>query len=237
MRELGTMPRAPSLRYCGIKKRMMNKGNLGGIATARKLRQLALDSYYLNPNRCMHCGSIIVVTETTKVTAVRVKKFCDSSCAAKYNNHKYPKRKSSAAVPTSIILNCQSCGNQIISGDLRRKYCKACRYYSRRVAFNSLGKRTKGSLFSSSANWQSARSSLRSHACKVFARSKRPKECVVCRYSIHVNIAHLCPVSAFPETALISEINHISNLVALCPNHHWEFDHSFLKIEDLIKLH
>jgi len=37
-------------------------------------------------------------------------------------------------------------------------------------------------------------------------------------------------VSDFPDAALIAEINDIANLVALCPNHHWEFDHGVLTL-------
>ena len=207
---------------------MIKKGNPGGIATAAKLRRQALNSYYLNPNRCRHCGAVIRVPEKSKVTDIRSKRFCNRSCAAAYNNHAYPKRKRSDNRP---MISCHSCGILINTGDLRRRYCDTCKYQSRRVV-NALGKRTKEGLFSSSANWQSARSSLRIHACKVYARSNKARECVACGYSLHVNIAHRRPVSAFPDTALISEINHISNLVALCPNHHWEFDHGFLTLEE-----
>jgi len=38
-------------------------------------------------------------------------------------------------------------------------------------------------------------------------------------------VAHRKDVSAFPDTATISEINDLANLVGLCPTHHWEFDH------------
>ena len=31
-------------------------------------------------------------------------------------------------------------------------------------------------------------------------------------------------MSSFNSDALISEINSIDNLIALCPTHHWEFD-------------
>jgi hypothetical protein len=215
---------------------MLKKGNPGSVATGIKLRKQALDLYYSNPNLCRYCGAVIPVPEGKKVTEIRLKKFCNCSCAAMYNNRLHPKRKSSEIARVAVATYCCACGNQINSRDLRRKYCDSCKYQARRV-FNALGKRTKGSLFSSSANWQSARSSLRGHACRVFARSKRAKECAICRYSMHVNIAHLRSVSIFPETALISEINHMSNLVALCPNHHWEFDHGFLTLEDLIRLH
>jgi hypothetical protein len=32
-------------------------------------------------------------------------------------------------------------------------------------------------------------------------------------------------VKDFPPEAKLTEINAIDNLVALCPTHHWEFDH------------
>lgn len=34
----------------------------------------------------------------------------------------------------------------------------------------------------------------------------------------------------FNNTALIKEINDISNLVALCPTHHWELDNNIFTL-------
>ena len=43
--------------------------------------------------------------------------------------------------------------------------------------------------------------------------------------------SQLCrPVSEFYENTPIFEINSITNLIALCPNHHWEYDNGILKI-------
>jgi len=53
-------------------------------------------------------------------------------------------------------------------------------------------------------------------------------KCRVCGYEKHVEIAHIKPVKSFPDTAMISEINDIKNLMALCPTHHWEHDHQIL---------
>lgn len=52
-------------------------------------------------------------------------------------------------------------------------------------------------------------------------------------YDKHIEIAHIKAVSDFSDDSLISEINDKNNLVALCPNHHWEFDNGFLKKEDI----
>lgn len=93
-----------------------------------------------------------------------------------------------------------------------------------------MGTRTKGNLFSTRRNWQSARNTIRKDAVRVFTSSGKPLKCHICNYSHHVQIAHKTPVSKFPNSALLSEINAIDNLVALCPNHHWEYDHGKLSL-------
>lgn len=51
------------------------------------------------------------------------------------------------------------------------------------------------------------------------------KSCKHCGYDKHIEICHIKPIKDFSEDSLISEVNHIDNLLPLCPNCHWEFDH------------
>ena len=85
---------------------------------------------------------------------------------------------------------------------------------------------TKGELFFRRENYQSARSSIRKNAIDTYKNSNKPKCCLVCGYSKTYEVAHIKGVSDFDNNTLISEINDISNLVALCPNHHWEYDNT-----------
>lgn len=48
-----------------------------------------------------------------------------------------------------------------------------------------------------------------------------------------VEICHINGVAGFPDTATIDEINSPSNLIALCPNCHWEFDNGLISREML----
>ena len=73
-------------------------------------------------------------------------------------------------------------------------------------------------------------STIRSHARRI-ALSMQNK-CVVCGYSKHVDICHKKSIHKFPDTALVKEVNDKNNLVKLCRNHHWEFDHGLLSDED-----
>ena len=90
--------------------------------------------------------------------------------------------------------------------------------------------KTKGELLSDRKNYQSYRSTIRRMAAETYIKSGRPQRCVVCGYDKHIEIAHIKPVSDFDDSATMMEINSIDNLIALCPNHHWEFDNGFLKL-------
>ena len=90
--------------------------------------------------------------------------------------------------------------------------------------------RTKGELLNDRKNYQSYRSSIRKIAENIYKSSGKPYCCAKCGYSTHVEIAHIKAVSDFENSTTIAEINSIDNLIALCPNHHWEYDHGILKL-------
>lgn len=98
---------------------------------------------------------------------------------------------------------------------------------------NPIYLRRKGELFKSRKTWQGARSNIRRHAERVYSASSKKKCCYKCGYDKHYEICHIKAVSKFDDNALIQDINSIDNLIALCPNCHWEFDNGVFTIEDL----
>lgn len=88
--------------------------------------------------------------------------------------------------------------------------------------------KTKGELLLERGSYQKYRETVRKMSEKIYKKSGRPKRCAVCGYDKFVEIAHIKAVSEFDESALISDINSIDNLIALCPNHHWEYDNGVL---------
>lgn len=140
--------------------------------------------------------------------------FCSHSCAATFNNtgnRKHGKDK---------YNNCPPCGAKKRQSS---KQCKSCHIKSKAT----LTRTTKGELFKDKS-WANARSSIQTHARKVLENSDKPKQCKACNYDLHVDCCHIRDVSDFPDSALINEINALDNLVWLCKNHHWEFDHGYL---------
>lgn len=129
--------------------------------------------------------------------------YCSTSCS---NIHK-PRR------PRKTKLFCLSCSKEMIGKDKRTKYCSyECRYPDislREAIYKELHR-------------SSAFARVRARARTVM---KNVTSCERCGYDKHVEIAHIRSISDFPETAMLSKVNARSNLMALCPNCHWEFDH------------
>ncbi len=69
---------------------------------------------------------------------------------------------------------------------------------------------------------------VRSHARYLFYGLNKNPVCFCCGYSKHVEICHIKAIKDFEITTPISVVNSIHNLIALCPNCHWEFDNKLL---------
>jgi len=81
-------------------------------------RNRAIEKYMLEPNHCLQCKNIILVLENQKVHEVRLKKFCNRSCAATYNNaivgnrhgtRTHPCASCGTAIPVSSTVRCPKC--------------------------------------------------------------------------------------------------------------------------------
>lgn len=209
----------------------------------RQQKEKALQEYYKDPIYCLTCGKMISVPDGKRPAQIREKKFCNQSCAAKYNNREYPKRK---AVKSG---DCKICGTILHYKKrpgyhyLHRQYCDLClpsvignatRLAAIKQGKNGLPKplyeMTKGELRQHQPTYHAFKVKLDQDSRKVYKRSGQPCICKVCGYSHHVQICHIREIKDFPDTSLISEINSILNLIALCPNHHWELDHGILKL-------
>ncbi len=187
----------------------------GGRARAITSRKEALDKYYANPSICKECQRVIQVQDRQPVPAVRIKKFCNRVCAGKYNNR--------GKMPLVALLNKQAKKDKPIVERISTK----------KPRFDALinENRTKGELFKNSSSYQHARSHIARHARFIYFSSEKQKSCLLCGYDKHFHVCHIKDVKGFPgEAKIVDEINHIDNLLALCPTHHWEFDNGHLKI-------
>lgn len=85
----------------------------------KTLRERSLIEYYDNPNYCNYCGEVIVVARTESPRGTRRKQFCNSSCAASYNNQGV-RRNYKKDVDYDTRNKCKNCGILI---PRQNKYC------------------------------------------------------------------------------------------------------------------
>jgi len=167
---------------------------------------------------CANCKTPVVKELSQYKKSKSGNVFCGRSCSAVFNNKK-PKRQRKT--------KCKTCQIPIRAG---YTYCTKC--FSNRLVPN----RTLESVMESK-NDANRYGKVRQNAQLVYRQSGMSAQCLLCGYSTHVEICHIKNISDFPTNTLVSEINNLSNLVALCRNHHWEFDHNCLSPEDLQKIH
>lgn len=185
---------------------------------------------------CANCGKEVIKRKDPDCLNV----FCNSSCAASFNNIASPKRFKTKQCKTN------DCKNLVLSG---WTYCEDCWNKHAKSSFKPVY--DENNLIINYINPSSSRSKqdicninttscrynkIRLNAKAIYKVSEKPRECIICGYDKHIEICHIKDIASFPITATLAEINHISNLAACCPVHHWEFDHGFLSHEDYFKV-
>lgn len=152
----------------------------------------------------MHkCTNLLCDNETNNP------KFCSRSCAVSYNNQKFPKR-------IKQKYFCRVCGIEIFS---RRLFCDA--HNPQKVDWS---KRTIEEAVTYHNGASNRYGRIRDHAKRTYRNSDRPNKCEKCGYHKHYEVCHIKPIYLFSLNTIISVTNDINNLIALCPNCHWEFD-------------
>lgn len=152
--------------------------------------------------KCLNCN-----------TKTQNPKFCSRSCSASYNNKISPKR-----VRTK---SCKKCKNLILS---QRVFCDKCKIN----IYNDWDNITIEEIQCKAKYQRSAH--IRENARRNFKKNVDKPSCLICGYTKHVEVCHIKPIDSFPSSTPVSVVNHIDNLVGLCPNHHWEFDNNQLEL-------
>lgn len=235
----------------------------GGIARGIIIKEETkkrIDNYNKNPNFCKNCNSPILATYDKKLRDVRIKKFCSRSCAAKYNNigvNRNPNGKGFQNYSKIDNFTDEEIINVFNNSKNITDFSKQLGFKGRikpdnisvknrlknlNLSLSEIKKNenfiltmTKASLFERYTQWQTARSAIQKYARKIYESSNKPKQCICCGYSKHYEVAHIKAVSDFDDDALIAEINSENNLIALCPNHHWEYDNTDFDITPYLK--
>jgi len=144
-------------------------------------------------------------------------KFCSRSCAAIFNNTRFPKR---SAERIRKQRYCERCG---AATRYRRKFCAACKP-------NILKWQSKTIAELRTDDYGQTYRIIRMLARKIYADSNLPRVCAQCGYAVHIEVCHIKPIKSFDKATRIVQVNALENLIALCPNHHWELDNGLMQL-------
>lgn len=155
------------------------------------------------------------------------KRFCSHSCRCKFTN-KLRKGESRPFKPRKELPNkCKCCGVGVYSGIT---YCKQCSPQQEKL--RKLNLKTLKEVIAKRHRHQK-HIQINEAARNTYLKSDKPKFCINCGYKDSIQVAHIKPISSFPEDTLIGEINNLDNLIALCYPCHLKFDRGNLTLEDI----
>ena len=191
--------------YGKLTSQMVANENFGGVKYKCTLdlsalnREFKLQLYYENPNKCLKCGEILAHSSD-----INIRKFCNMSCYASYNNYKRIKKVNKIV---STCLNCK------VGIEHKGKYCsnKCQKEHQYNVAIE---KWKNGDLKGYSGKTQSLSNYIRN-----FILNNYGSACSICGWDERHPI----------DGKILTEIDHIDgnaenckieNLRVLCPNCH-----------------
>lgn len=186
----------------------MNLKSQAAIASNAKRNARCMEAYLKSPKLCAICDQVLLPRPDETLYHVRKRQCCSRRCA----NFLKPKRKPEG--------RCKTCIKPIPK---KRTFCNLCVQSPRRSKFFDPSFLTKQKS-------EVKRYDIAFHARIVLFAVEANKTCRVCGYTFIVEAAHRKAVKNFPPTALIRDINDLSNLVPLCRNHHAEFDLGALQL-------
>lgn len=146
-------------------------------------------------------------------------KYCNKTCRIRYRNRMWRR-----AHPKK--LSCLKCGGQRNRG-ARNGICPNCMKQTTLADYHE-----RISAKDKHGSWRNA--AIRSHN-RTWNKELGAMPCQVCGYSKHVELAHIKAVTDFSEGTPVGVVNAADNILVLCRNHHWEFDHGVLTLDQIPK--
>jgi len=165
---------------------------------------------------CTQCNKEFYKT----LSQIGIHNFCSASCSAIYNNRNpSEKRIKSRRKPEG---SCKICHKVIYTNLL---YCKDCSPKKNldTLTIDQVVRKRKGS---------NKYDGIRNRARNLY--SDKITKCELCDHVRGVQVCHIVPISKFPKDTLVSVVNSLQNVAFLCPNCHWDLDHGFLQIGEML---
>ena len=177
---------------------------------------------------CKNCGKEF--EKTNSQIKRHPNSFCSQSCNAIYNNAFNANLIASRKKPQNVCKE-EKCNVNIRSEE---RYCNKHNpiYIARRKIINS----TIADYERLSGRHANKYAGIRDIGKRIAYKSGLLTKCFLCDFDKVVECCHIKSISDWDKSTLILEVNHKSNLIGLCPNHHYCFDKGKLEPEEQQKI-
>ncbi|KKK93563.1 hypothetical protein LCGC14_2691640 [marine sediment metagenome] len=204
---------------------------------AAALTQAGLTPKFKTPEKPVLCICAQCNKEFWKKVSQRrgTNDFCGRKCAVSFNNKidVAPKRKPKPR-------KCQLCGETFFTcyAADRRPYqglvtCQKC-WDKYRLNANTLTVGGLRTTLTERGTGTKIGPYIRS-LNRIWNRDLISLPCQQCQYDFCIDLCHILAIKDAPDDMLLIELNHPSNILVLCKNHHNEFDRGHLALEDIPK--
>lgn len=172
----------------------------------------------LNPTRvaqkfivnCKQCN------EQFSLPKYRLKEnnFCSQTCSNTFNN---PNPK------IDRTTSCKNCTTNFIKS--KDKISDTCSM----LCYMELGMKQRNLKDSIKRSGSNTYDTVRQNA-RLYSKYFYPLKCMLCDYDKHYEVCHVKDLKDFTREETVYEVNNKTNLIHLCPNCHWEFDHNQINL-------
>lgn len=145
---------------------------------------------------------------------IKENNFCSSTCSNTFNNPNPKKDRTTS---------CENCTITFIKS--KDKISNTCSM----LCYMELGMKNRLMNDSVKRGGANAYDTIRQNA-RLYSKYFYPLKCMLCDYDKHYEVCHVRDIKDFTGEETIYEVNNKTNLIHLCPNCHWEFDHGKLDL-------
>lgn len=176
---------------------------------------------------CDECGFLFQITESElkrrKSKSSNGARYCSRRCSTVARHKLGPIHKPKPR-------QCYKCGVSFTTTK-QHESIRACPKCHRTRKEISIGLRTIDEIERSNTSTRQPDKygRIRLH-CRALHRDLAERPCATCGYDRFVELCHIRAISDWPKDTLVNIVNSDNNVIQLCPNHHWELDHGYLKL-------
>ena len=210
-----------------------NKGKIPVFCSQDCQKQFYKDDCYIIV-KCENCGKEKQITKGDFNKSKTKKFFCNHSCSAEFNNK-------NRTIETDVIWEYNDNGKTKrgynkcpICGRLKNYTSKLCRKCSDKEKY-LIKERTLGSYIDGQKYLTTKCGEIRRDARRTIEESKVEKVCAFCKnhdFDDILEVHHIKGILEFDSETTIKEINSLSNLIWLCPNHHIMLEKCLIELSD-----